>query len=281
MHIAVCSWSLLPTGPRDLCQKVEGLALDSVQLALDPIRLGDWDLAQTEAALSEAGIRVCSGMIAMEGEDYSTLETIAETGGVRSDSLWERNLAATSANAALAQQLGLSLVTFHAGFLPHDTADAVRQTMVSRLRQVADIFSEYEIEVALETGQESAATLVTVLNELQRPGVGVNFDPANMILYGMGDPIAALQQLAPWVRQLHVKDATAATTPGAWGTEVPVGSGHVDWHRFVAVVGELCRDRALVLEREAGDDRLADVARGRDLLLAIGKEQAAARGGNE
>src|SRR5690606_21905574 len=111
----------------------------------------------------------------------------------------------------------------------------------------------------METGQETAAALDRFLAALDRPNVKVNFDPANMILYDKGDPIAALRTLLPHIAQVHVKDAARTTTPGTWGREVPVGDGEVDWPAFVSTLEDGGFDGHYVIEREAGDDRVADV----------------------
>ncbi len=266
-RIGVCSWSLQPASPADLAEKVRAVGLSHVQLHLDPLREGAWPEAETAAALADADVSVVSGMMAMAGEDYSTLETIRATGGVRPDERWETNLAAAEGNAALARRLEVGLVTFHAGFLPHDAADPERGVMLERLRTLIDRFAAEGVRVAFETGQESADTLLDVLAELDRPDAGVNFDPANMILYDMGEPVDALRALAPWVRQIHVKDANRTTTPGTWGEEVPVGSGQVDWGAFFRVVREAGLDCDLLIEREAGADRAADIRTARALVL--------------
>lgn len=263
-RVGVCSWSLRPRSPEDLTERVRACGLSLVQLALDPIRTGAWDEARTVDVFRRAGLRLASGMMAMEGEDYSTLESIRRTGGVRPDSTWPANRAAAGENAALAQRLGLTRVTFHAGFIPHDAADPGRAAMLARLREMDGIFASRSVHVAFETGQESAQTLEGVLGEV--PAAGVNFDPANMILYGMGDPVEALRRLAPRVMQLHVKDALPAPRPGEWGTEVPAGRGGVDWPRFFGAVREHLPDVDVIIEREAGEDREADVRAAAQLI---------------
>ena len=262
--IGVCSWSLRASGPAELAERVRACGLAAVQLALDPLRTGAWDEAGTRRALEQAGIEVLSGMMGMRGEDYSSLASIRATGGVRPDRHWAANLAAARENARLARRLGLRLVSFHAGFLPHDPSDPERAVLIDRLRAVAEAFGAEGVEVALETGQEDAETLAGVLAELG--AVGVNFDPANMLLYGMGDPVQALARLAPWVRQIHVKDARRSAAPGEWGTEVPVGQGEVDWQAFFAVLRERGLAVDLVIERESGDDRTGDVRAARALV---------------
>lgn len=239
--------------------QVRACGLSAVQLALDPIRTADWSLNDARSRLADAGISVLSGMMGTKGEDYSTLDSIRRTGGVRPSEHWAENLEAAEETAEIAHTLGLPLVTFHAGFLPHDRKDPERAVLLDRLGRLADVFAKSNASLAFETGQETAATLVEVLKDLDRPNLGVNFDPANMILYGMGDPVVALQTLLPWVRQTHIKDADAATSPGAWGSEVPVGRGQVRWRELFAVVRSAPRPFDLVIEREAGDRRIEDV----------------------
>jgi sugar phosphate isomerase/epimerase len=256
--LGVCSWSLQPRSPAELAERVRAAGLEAVQLALDPLRTGTWERAETERVLGAAGIEVRSGMMGTVGEDYSTLATIRATGGVRPDAHWEENRRAASANARLARELGLELVTFHAGFLP-DEPGPERTKLVARLGEIVDRFAEHGVRAAFETGQERAETLLAFLEELARPTAGVNFDPANMILYGMGEPVTALAALAPWVRQIHVKDACRTSAPGTWGREVPVGTGEVEWGRFFDVVAERHIAVDLMIEREAGAQRLDDI----------------------
>lgn len=267
--MGVCSWSLQPGSPSELVGRIQNVGLSHVQLALEPLRCGAFEIDETVNRLQEAGIEVRSGMIEMAGEDYSSLESIRSTGGVRSDELWPRNLEVVGECAALCERLGLSLVSFHAGFLPHEAGDPLRETMIERLRQVADRLAASGVRLALETGQESAETLLTVLGELQRPAVGVNFDPANMILYGMGEPTEALALLADRVLQVHLKDARRSKQPEEWGAEVPVGTGEVNWERFLGVLEEKHLDCDLMIEREAGDRRVEEIILARERIARL------------
>jgi sugar phosphate isomerase/epimerase len=264
-RIGVCSWSLRPRDPDHLIRMVGDLGLGAVQLALVPVVEDPGVWGEAVDALGSAGIRVASGMLAMANEDYSSLESIRRTGGVRPNADWPANRQRAAAVARAAAGAGLDLVTFHAGFLP-EAGDPLRATMLDRLRAVADAFAEHGVATALETGQETAETLEGVLAELDRPDVGVNFDPANMILYDMGDPVRALERLAPAVRQVHVKDAVPTEVPGAWGREMPAGRGAVDWPAFFEIAGSIEPPVSFIIEREAGGQRIEDVAAARDLI---------------
>ncbi|PWU11855.1 MAG: hypothetical protein C5B50_22620 [Verrucomicrobia bacterium] len=265
-RLAVCSWSLQPVSPEDLAAKLQATGIKRVQLALDPLRELPDVWFETGGFLAKAGIELVSGMFGCVGEDYSTLDSIRATGGIAPDATWAQNLTNIQRTVALAERLDLQLVTFHAGFMPHEASDPRYVKMLERLGQVADRFALSGISLGLETGQETAALLREMLEELNRPNLGVNFDPANMILYDKGDPIEAARILGPWLRQVHIKDARRTKNFGTWGEEVPVGEGDVDWRAFVAALKSLRFTGDLVIEREAGEKRVEDILRAKELV---------------
>jgi sugar phosphate isomerase/epimerase len=270
-RLAVCSWSLQPEGAEQLLEHLRAIGLSRVQLALDPLREKNARWGRTADLFRQNKIEIVSGMFGTVGEDYSTLESIRRTGGLVPDSTWDENWENAQANAELASRLGLKLVTFHAGFLPHDESEPEFDKIKHRIRLVADLFAAKGIDLAFETGQESADTLKIFLEKLGRVNVGVNFDPANMILYDKGDPIEALRTLSRWVKQCHIKDAIRTKTPGTWGEEVPAGTGQVNWQEFFAVLQEIQFGGWCCIEREAGNRRAADIRTARELVEKLTK----------
>ena len=268
-RLAVCSWSLQPETPESLIAQLREIGLSRVQLALDPLRDSPeiWD--KTPELFAAAGIEIASGMFGTIGEDYSTLETIKETGGVLPDKHWESNWLGINKIAEIANELNLKLVTFHAGFLPHEELDPNFKKLMSRIEQIAELFFKKNIDLGFETGQETADTLKLFLEKLNRPSVGVNFDPANMILYSKGDPIEALNTLSPFLKQCHIKDATTTKEPGTWGEEVIVGTGEVDWPAFFTSLQELGFEGDCCIEREAGDQRIIDIKTASEFVSTI------------
>lgn len=257
-RLAVCAWSLRAGSPEELIERVRQVGIGKVQLALDLVwRHEGW--AQAGAKLAAAGIGIVSGNFGAAGEDYSTLESIRRTGGIVPDNTWERNWADVTRTIQVAKALQVKYLSFHAGFLPEEPSDPGYEKLVGRMVKIADAFAAEGIDVGLETGQEDAHTLRRFLEGLGRKNVGVNFDPANMILYGKGNPVEAAEVLLPWIRQVHVKDAVAARTPGEWGTEVTVGTGQVDWRAFFGVLNAGGFEGPLSIEREAGEDRVGDI----------------------
>ncbi len=269
-RLAVCSWSLQPASADDFFRKLAATGIPRVSIALDPIRENAgaaWSNFRERAA--QQGVTCVSGMMTAIGEDYSTLESIRRTGGIVPDEHWEGNWRNFQANADLATRLGLKFVMFHAGFLPHEERDPAFPKLLDRLAKVAGLFAERRIEVGFETGQETADTLAAFLQKLNRPNVGINFDPANMILYDKGDPIQALRTLGPWLKQCHLKDANRTKVTGTWGEEVVLGTGQVDWRAFFRTLAGLGFQGDLCIEREAGSQRVEDIRTAREYVQRL------------
>jgi sugar phosphate isomerase/epimerase len=263
--IGLCSWSLHPKSPLELLSACQECRIDYIQLALLPL-VSDASWKNCADSLEDAGIGVLSGMLEAAGEDYTTLETIANTGGLRRDEMWHSTIENTKRVADIAADMNMPMVTFHAGFIPQESCGE-RSKMLDRLHEMSEEFATRGLVLGLETGQECAENVVTVLKELSQPNLGVNFDPANMILYGKGDPIQAMQTLQPWVKQVHIKDAKVTDVRGTWGTEVVAGEGDVPWESFLQLVPE---GVDLVIEREGGDNRIDDITRAKDMLEELG-----------
>ena len=130
----------------------------------------------------------------------------------------------------------------------------------------------------LETGQETAEALVQFIEDTQCDNLFVNFDPANMILYGSGQPIAALEQIGRYVRSVHCKDARWAATPGEeWGTEVPLGEGDVNFADYLQTLGRLGYTGPLTIEREIPQEperQKVEIGRAVEVLERLKREFA-------
>jgi len=264
--LAVCSWSLKPENPADLVEMLRQIGISKIQLALGPIAY-DKAWVEVKKKLSDAEIIVVSGMFGTKGEDYTTLETIRATGGVVPDETWEDNWQNILKLIPIAKSLEINLVSFHAGFLPESLQDPSYNKLLNRLKKIAEAFALQGIDLAFETGQEEATTLKDFLMHLDAPNVGVNFDPANMILYGKGDPVEAVQILSGFIKQVHIKDAVPASTPGVWGEEKEVGAGDVNWSAFFQTLAEGNYRGYFCIEREAGNQRIKDIITAKRHLL--------------
>jgi L-ribulose-5-phosphate 3-epimerase len=258
--IAVCSWSLQASGMADLVDKVKQTGLTHVQLALpDLLFLDDKQKHKELGHLRAGGIQFTGGMMGFKGEDYSSIDAIRRTGGFVPDGEWPLRKRLTEQGAKIAADLGMKSIMAHVGFVP-PKKDPKYSGVVSRVREIGGVLQKHGLDLLMETGQEPAHELLEFLHDLNAPNVHINFDPANMILYGAGDPVAAVRVLGKHIRHVHVKDATASAKPGVeWGEEVPFGTGQVGPARFLGVLKEVRYKGPLAIEREAGNNRVGDV----------------------
>ena len=236
--------------------------------------LDDAAATHWKSALDAAQFTIVTVVAAYEGEDYADIPTVQRTVGFippRTRTVREQRTLAVSDFAA---RLGVGSIACHVGFVPEDTANHDYIAVRDLVRRVCDHAARHGQTFALETGQERAEVLLGFIRDVNRPNLRINFDPANLILYGTGEPIAALRVLAPLVASVHCKDGDwpPADRPGALGTERPLGKGSVGIERFVGTLKEIGFRGPLVVEREAENqqERLRDIGEAVALLRAVG-----------
>jgi len=229
--------------------------------------------AHWKSALSAAGLTVVTLFAAYDGEDYADIPTVQRTVGFIPPATREVRERRTLELSDFAARLGVPSIACHIGFVPEDPADPDYIAVRAMVRRVCDHAAARGQTFALETGQERAEVLEAFIRDVARPNLRINFDPANMILYGTGEPIAALRRLAPLLASVHCKDGDwpPADRPGALGTERPLGQGSVGIERFVATLKEIGFPGPLNVEREteSQDQRMRDIAAGVLLLRRL------------
>jgi L-ribulose-5-phosphate 3-epimerase len=217
--------------------------------------------------LADEDFTVVTVFAAYAGESYADIPTVQRTVGfVPPATRAERELR-TVAVSDFAAGIGVPGIATHIGFVPEDQSSEDYTAVLEAVRRVCDHAAGHGQTFALETGQESAPGLGEFLLAANRANLGINFDPANMILYGTGDPIAALDMLAPHVLTVHCKDGDwpPPDPAGALGSEQPLGQGSVGMERFIAKLKEIGYKGPLTIEREASDP----VERQRDIEMAV------------
>jgi L-ribulose-5-phosphate 3-epimerase len=268
LAIGVCSWSLQVKSIPELKGFMDKLGVDVVQIACgDPVH-ASWDEGDDMPKAARAsGLRLTGTMLGFPGEDYTTPKHIERTGGFGDPALRAERLKVLDWGLKRTKELGLSDIMFHGGFIP-DPKSSDRKPFLNTLAKAADMAKALGITVALETGQETADLLRLTLDELKCPNVKVNFDPANMLLYDMGDPIRAVELLGPDIRSVHVKDANRPQVKGNWGEEVPLGQGQTNTALFVKTLQKVGYRGPLVIEREVGNqqERFRDIEHGIEFL---------------
>jgi L-ribulose-5-phosphate 3-epimerase len=159
-----------------------------------------------------------------------------------------------------AKRCGIPAVQTHCGFIPENPNDPVYKETVTAIREVAAYCKRNGQNFRYETGQETPITLVRAIQDVGMDNQGVNFDLANLILYGKANPVDAIELLGHYVQGIHAKDGLWPTNPKELGEEVPIGKGKVDFPRIIARLKELNYRGAVTIEREiSGPQQMEDV----------------------
>ena len=203
------------------------------------------------ARLKEAGIALTAVFGGFDGESYADIPTVERTVGLVPRETRAARTREMKEIADFARLLRCSVVALHLGVVSHDRSDPLYQEALDLTRDVCDHCRRNNQSLHLETGQETADTLLQFIQDVGRDNLFINFDPANMILYGSGEPIAALKKVGKYVKSVHCKDGTWAKNPGKeWGAEVPLGQGDVGIENYLRTLKEVGYTGPLTIERE-------------------------------
>jgi L-ribulose-5-phosphate 3-epimerase len=227
-----------------------------------------WDEALRAARFTPVTL-VCSYV----GEDYANIPTVQRTVGLVPESTRTARVARTKAIADVGKHLGVDSVACHIGFVPEDAHEPLYKAIRDVARDICSHCEKNGQNFTLETGQEPAHVLLQFIEDVARPNLKINFDPANMILYGTGDPIEALGVLAKHVVSVHCKDGDwpPRDQPEALGVERPLGEGSVGMDAFIHKLKEVGYRGVLSIEREEPNQaqRDADIRKAVKLLRSL------------
>jgi len=172
--------------------------------------------------------------------------------------------------ARFAQMLGVTDVCTHLGFIPENPGDPLYIDFISALRYLTSRYKHYGIYLNMETGQETPVTLLRVINDVGTDNLGINFDPANLLMYGKANPIDALSIIGKYVRGVHAKDGEYPTDGILLGVEKPLGEGSVDIGSFIKKLHSCGYKGSVTIEREiSGEQQKRDVLTAKDMLAEL------------
>jgi sugar phosphate isomerase/epimerase len=246
--------------------RAEGFAVVHTNALPESMLTGPQRQQYMDAARA-SGVQIATMFIGFDGQSYADRAAVAGTVGLLAiPELRSHRLQIALAYCALAKELGVSALAMHLGFLPPDRSHADYSFLIAAVRQILDRCADNGQSLQLETGQESATELRTFIEEVDRPNLGVNFDPANFLLYDTDEPLTALDTLAPYLRGVHCKDGRRPTQPEQLGEEVPLGQGEINWPGFLQKLQQMGYPGPLIIERESGPNVRAEVQQARQFL---------------
>ncbi|HOB91209.1 MAG: sugar phosphate isomerase/epimerase family protein [Bacillota bacterium] len=179
-------------------------------------------------------------------------------------------LEALKAGARFAATIGVRSITTHVGFIPENMSDPLYTEVVEAVREIGSYCRDMGLEFWFETGQETPITLKRLIKDTGLDNLGINLDPANLLMYGKANPVDALDVFGTFVKGVHAKDGDYPTDPNALGREYPIGHGRVDFRSLILKLAQLGFQGSLTIEREiSGPQQYVDIKAGRDYLQAI------------
>jgi L-ribulose-5-phosphate 3-epimerase len=260
MEIGLVFWAEQNSG--DVLGQLKTFGLAAGQLGVPPELECHTVVDAWAATLKQSLVTITSAVCSYSGEDYSDLATVHQTVGFTTEELRPARIERTQAVSNFAYALGIPAVSCHIGFIPEDTSARLYDELCKLTQVLCDSCQSNGQNFVLETGQESAQVLLSFIRDVGRSNLKVNFDPANMIMYDSGDPLAALKILSPHVLSVHCKDATSPVAgSGLLGSECALGDGKVDFPAFLQTLKDIGYKGLLSIEREEPDTakRTADI----------------------
>jgi L-ribulose-5-phosphate 3-epimerase len=260
--------------PFEAFRKVRDLGFPTCQLGNPPEEYVYGEKArerteQVRAAIAETGVTVTSVFIMFPGHVWDLVDGPRTIGLVPEETRGERVVHACRMSE-WAREVGIDAVTSHIGFIPEDPDDPRYAPFVRMMRAFCQYCRDNGQTFAFETGQETAATLRRVIEDIRLDSVGINLDPANLILYGKDRPMEVVETIGKYVLNTHCKDGTWPEPGGKLGHEVPLGEGEVRIRELIPALYRLGYRGPLTIEREiSGERQIQDILRAKALLEEI------------
>jgi len=261
----------LAHGPEEELQKAYDLGLPTCQVVCWQPELFTEDMAERLVAASEEyQVEVTTIWTGYPGPAVWNFTEGPATIGLVPERYRPERVAALVQGAQFAEWVGAPGITTHVGFIPESPNNPLYPGLLDALREVVDACRERGLSFAFETGQETPVTLLRVIEDLGEEGLGINLDPANLLMYGKANPVDALDVFGQYVIGVHAKDGEYPTNGRELGVEKPLGEGRVGFPQLIAKLKALGYTGALTIEREiSGPRQIADIRHAISALSAL------------
>ncbi|HPD16982.1 MAG TPA: sugar phosphate isomerase/epimerase family protein [Planctomycetota bacterium] len=241
-------------GVRGGIQKAAEMGFDGIQAYVTGGELAPENLPRSAR-------REFRKFVADRGLELSAL--CVELGGYADPATLDERIGRTRRMVDLGLDLGVAVHTSHIGRVPAEPDAPARRTIAEALLAIGTYAAERGACLACETGPEDATALRQFLSGLHCEGLKVNFDPANLVMNGF-DPVRGVHELAGLIVHTHAKDGVRR--PDKTKAEAPLGEGQVPWEAYLAALSDVGYAGYLTIEREAGDDPVADILKAKQFL---------------
>ena len=250
--------------------QADGKNIDAVSsFGLDCCQIVSWDSSLCTKKIAQAnrkrakdqGVRVTAFWAGVPGPSAWNFTPGPVTLGLVPVEYRMARMEALKRWADFAIELGAPAIITHCGFLPENMTDEAFEPVCVAIRDVAGHCEKLGLGFWFETGQETPVTLLRHIEAVALPNLGINLDPANLLMYGKGNPIDSLDVFGPYVKCIHAKDGRVPKNGNELGPEVKVGEGMVRYPEFVRKLKEIGFDGDYIIEREIdGEQQKKEIA---------------------
>lgn len=252
-------------------QELTDLGLNACQInAWNCENLTEENAEKIKAMIEEHDIIVSSLWVGWPGPKiWDFIDGPSTLGLVPKEFRFER-MEALKKGADFAKLIGITDITTHVGFIPENPSTTEYMETVMIIRDVARYCKNLGLYFNFETGQETPITLLRTIEDIGLDNLGINLDPANLLMYGKGNPQDVVDMYGDYIRGVHVKDGLYPTDGRNLGKETPVGEGSVDFPVLIKKLKEHNFTGALIIEREiSGPQQKEDILKAKALLEEI------------
>ncbi len=258
---------------RKKIEEVRDFGLQSCQLSFwDPALYTDENAAIIRDAVAATGITVSTLWCGYTGPVEWNFTYGPLTAGLVPEAwrgIREKELLAGSEFAA---KIGVDQIATHVGFLPENYFDPDFRGTVAVLRRICQVMKDRGQYFLFETGQETPVTVLRAIEEIGLDNVGINFDTANLMLYGKGNAADAVLVFGKYIRDTHIKDGFYPTNGKELGREVAAGEGLANFPLILKRLKDVGYTGPFTIEREiSGAEQDRDILRAKEMLLEIEK----------
>ncbi len=252
-------------------KRARDLGFESCQLdGWNPDLWTDEMAEKLKAELVKYNVSISAFWCGWTGPAVWNIEFGPETVGLVPEVYRHKRIEEFKRGSDFAKKLGVKQFVTHVGFIPEEPHRREYKSLIIAIREVALHCKQNGQYFMFETGEETPLTLLRTIEDVGTDNLGVNLDPANLICYGKGNPIDALELLGKYVREVHAKDFCHPVNGQSVGVEVPIGEGNVNFPAFFKKLKEIGYDGTITIEREiTGEQQTKDVLAAKDYLTEL------------
>ncbi|MCD6537947.1 sugar phosphate isomerase/epimerase [Candidatus Bathyarchaeota archaeon] len=254
--------------PAGEIEKVKNLGFETCQVSCWDMSLYTRDIAKKlREALEENGIVMTTLWAGFSGRHVWNFRDGPKLIGLVPPDKRKKRVEELKMASRFAEWVGVNSITTHVGFIPEDPNNSLYTSLIPLLRDVAEFLDDRGQSFWFETGQETPVTLLRTFEDVGAENLGVNFDPANLLMYGKANPVDALDIIGEYVRDVHAKDGEYPRSGYELGEEKPLGEGRVNFPALLTKLRDLGYSGSLTIEREiSGPQQIIDIKRGKRYL---------------